>query len=209
MTDIKFITSIVDNINVYYFENFIDQETSDKFLDLLEDKMIYNSEEDSKVFVFGKYHKIPRKHVGYGDPGTKYKFSGTTVNAKSWNNNDDICMYLKLFKKKVESLTNQKFNFVLINRYKDGYDSIGPHCDDEKDLGKTPNIVGLSFGTARKIVFESKQDTILYPKSIPLVLKHGSLYIMNHPTNNYWKHSIPKDPKVKNVRISLTFRYMI
>lgn len=209
MAQTKFITSIVDNINVYYFEQFIESAFADQFLELMENEMIYNSDEDSKVCVFGKYYKIPRKQVAYGDKGIKYNFAGSTVQAKDWNNHNKICEYLRIIRDKIEILTKKKFNFVLINRYKDGYDCIGSHSDDEKDLGKDPDIVGINFGAERKIVFKSKKNTCLLPKTISLRLKHGSLYIMNHPTNIYWKHSIPKELAITKVRISLTFRNMI
>lgn len=207
---IKFISSIVDNIDVHYFEDFIDKKTADSFFNLMEKERgkLYNSDEESMVYIFGKYFKIPRKQVAYGEKGLTYKFSGTTVLAKDWNQNDEICSFLRLFKNKIKKLTGEDYNFVLINRYKDGYDSIGPHSDDEKDLGDKPSIIGINFGAERRIIFESKKQTSILPNSVELNLKHGSLYIMNHPTNKYWKHSIPKDINIKTPRINLTFRKM-
>ena len=208
---LKLISSIVDNINVHYYGDFIDEKTADYFFELAEKNMVYNSAEESKVFIFGKYYKIPRKQVAYGEKGITYKFSGNVVSTIDWNNeNDEICKYLRYFRDKIKRITGEEYNFVLINRYKDGYDNIGSHADDEKDLGKNPNIVGISFGEERNIIFHSKKKPqLLTQENIALPLKHGSLYIMYHPTNIYWKHSLPKDINAKNPRISLTYRKMV
>lgn len=41
---------------------------------------------------------------------------------------------------------------------------------------------------------------------INISLSPSSLYVMNPPTNQNWLHSIIKDNKIGNSRISLTFR---
>lgn len=45
--------------------------------------------------------------------------------------------------------------------------------------------------------------------SLKCELAHGSLCVMQNTTNKYWTHQIPKQLKVKNPRISLTFRCMV
>jgi alkylated DNA repair dioxygenase AlkB len=37
---------------------------------------------------------------------------------------------------------------------------------------------------------------------------NGSLIVMAGDTQQYWKHSVPKDKKVNDRRINLTFRIM-
>jgi len=199
-----------DHINVQYQADFLDQYTADKYYTIFESKLEYNKKDDSKVKVFGKEYFIKRKQVAYGEDGTYYTFAGNTVYAKSWNNSDDIlCRVIKNIKIRVEKKTGKKFNFVLINRYADGDDYIGAHRDDEKELGNEPTIIGVSLGSVRDIAFTPvgfiPEET---PKRLTLELDHGSIFVMNHPTNTYWKHEIPKRANINKPRISLTFRYL-
>lgn len=41
------------------------------------------------------------------------------------------------------------------------------------------------------------------------ILANGSLVVMQGDTQSHWKHEIPKEPKVKEGRISLTFRQLV
>ena len=204
----KNFTSLSDQINVHYYANFLTNHKADKYYAILEQKLTYNSAEESKVKIFGKEHLIPRQQVAYGDPGTYYSFAGIKVEARPWNDKDDIiCRILKNIKHKVELFTGYKFNFVLINKYKDGDQYIGLHKDDEKELGDAPTIVGVSLGAVRDVTFKAT-DVIptTFPNTLSLELEHGSIFVMYHPTNQYWKHSIPKRAHIKKSRISLTFR---
>lgn len=201
--------SLIDNFNVYYCPNFLDKRKADKYFNILENELKYNSKEESKVKIFGKEFYIPRSQVAYGDQGTHYSFAGTKVNAKSWDDKNILCTVLKNIKHKVEIFTGKKFNFVLINRYKDGNQYIGYHSDDEKELGKDPTIVGISLGAERDFMFKPRK---FIPENISsnfeINLGHGSLVSMNPPTNDFWYHSVPKRAAITKPRISLTFRYI-
>lgn len=63
-----------------------------------------------QVKIFGKWFNIPRQQVAFGDPGTKYKFSGTISTSKPWT------PQLLAVRKLVEAVTGSSFNFVLINK---------------------------------------------------------------------------------------------
>lgn len=205
--DTKIYNSSIDYINVIYKPEFIKEKQADKFLRIFEKNLIYNKDVDSKVKIMGKYYTIPRKQVGYGEPGTYYKFAGNIVYANNWNEDNVICRVIKSIKKKVESLTNEKFNFVLINRYSNGSHSIGHHFDDEKDLLEKSSIIGVSFGAKRDIQFKAINiKPVTLPNLINISLSHGSCIVMKDPTNENWKHAIPKRSNIKNPRISLTFR---
>lgn len=201
--------SYIDNINVHYTKNFLDKELADEYFQILENNLEYYTDEESSVVVYGKVHNIPRKQVAYGDKNLSYKFSGNNIKAYSWDEDNEICKVLKKIKKKVEMFTGRKFNFVLINRYADGTQHIGAHSDSEKELGETPDIIGVSLGASRdfKLTPWNFQPEKM-PNDLTINLEHGSLVAMYHPTNNFWKHSIPKRLTVKEPRISLTFRYI-
>jgi len=200
-----------DNLFLIYYKSFIPKHIADNYFDLFEKYIIYNSAESSKIKIFGKEIEIPRKQVAYGDPGTFYNFSGLKVDAISWNDDNPLCNVLNKLKTAVNNQFCQNFNFVLINRYANGSDYIGFHADDENDLSYYSPIVGLSFGAERDIQFKNSDSGINYEfdnKKNSLKLEHGSCISINYPTNNFWKHSIPKRANVKSPRINLTFRVM-
>ncbi|GBO07461.1 DNA oxidative demethylase ALKBH2 [Araneus ventricosus] len=101
----------------------------------------------------------------------------------------------------VDKNENENLNYVFINRYENGLDYLGFHKDDEKDMDSNFPIVTFSFGIKRDIIFKRKKY-----KNVKIPLEHGSMLVMYPPTNQFWYHGIPKRKKVKDVRISLTFR---
>lgn len=206
---LKTFCSLKDNLNVHYKADFIEEHKANKYYHIFEKELVYDTAEQSKVVVYGKEHYVPRKQTSYGDPGTYYSFSGATVYAHPWDNDNIVCKIIKNIKHKVEVFTGKKFNFVLINRYKDGNDSIGAHRDNEGGLGDSPVIAGVSLGAMRDVCFAPyKFIPEILPKRITLQLDHGSIFVMYPPTNTYWTHEIPKRANVNKPRISLTFRYL-
>lgn len=196
------IYNLSTGLNLTYKPQFIDKKLSYIYFKVFESNIIYNSAEESKVKIYGKLIEIPRSQIAYGEKGTFYKFAGTTIKAKDWNLDGPVEKILLKIRHDVEVFTGYKFNFVLINKYENGDKYIGYHSDDEKDLGPNPNIVGVSFGAKRPIYFKHKNAK---DAEIKLDLNVGSLVMMTHPTNMYWKHSIPKKKDI-GCRISLTFR---
>ncbi|NXD12621.1 ALKB2 demethylase, partial [Nothocercus nigrocapillus] len=160
--------------------------------------------ERTKLHIFGKWHNIPRQQVTYGDPELTYTYSGVTFSPKPW------IPVLDRIRDRVALHTGHTFNFVLINRYKDGCDHIGEHRDDERELVPHSPIASVSFGACRDFVFrhcESRgKKATRHIKPIKLQLAHGSLLMMKYPTNVYWYHSVPVRKKVLAPRINLTFR---
>lgn len=123
-------------------------------------RVTYNSDELSKIRIGGVDRYIPRKQIAFGDPNASYGFSGARVMAYNWDVNDGsingrVGKQLKKIRSMIESYTNKKYNYVLVNKYRDGNDYVGYHSDDEKELGEFPTIVGLSFGQERYIYFKS------------------------------------------------------
>ncbi|KAI5625288.1 DNA oxidative demethylase ALKBH2, partial [Silurus asotus] len=185
---------------------FSREEANRLFLQL-EDEVEYFTGEQAKVQVFGKMHSVPRKQATYGDEGLVYSFSGVHLAARVWTPT------LEYIRNAVTGATGHTFNFVLINRYKDGQDHIGEHRDDERELDPSCPIASVSLGAARDFVFRHK-DARKEPKKcqiepVKLELAHGSLLLMNPPTNTYWYHSLPVRRKVKTTRINLTFRRIV
>lgn len=193
-------------LNLHYTRGLVDAEDSKTIFRLLERHLTYNSAKDSKVLIFGKYVDIPRRQVAYGEPGTFYRFAGNVVEARNWYEDGIIETLLRKLRHKLEVHAGSQFNFVLINRYEDGDQYIGFHTDSEADLGPEPKIAGISFGAVRPLHFKRISTGTT---DIKVDLDPGSVVIMHHPTNVYWKHSIPKTAKKIGPRISLTYRKMV
>ncbi|PAA70691.1 hypothetical protein BOX15_Mlig014270g2, partial [Macrostomum lignano] len=95
------------------------------------------------------------------------------------------------------------FNSCLINFYKDGSINIPWHSDDEVELGPNPTIASISIGAARDFHMRPKGSTnIAWSQR----LASGSLLIMSGATQSHFQHAVLKDPKVKDLRVNLTFR---
>ncbi|XP_031351617.1 DNA oxidative demethylase ALKBH2-like isoform X2 [Photinus pyralis] len=181
---------------------------ADRIMNQLENDVEYYSGNLTKVKIFGKLYNIPRQQVAYGDEGLTYRFSGVTIPAKTW------IPPLKSIRDLIFRLTGVEYNFVLVNRYRNGSDHIGEHRDGESDLDPSAPIASLSLGQQRQFVLKhgdcrkkgpAKRDV---PK-VTIELQHGSLLLMNPPTNQYWYHSLPPRKNANDVRINLTFRKIV
>ncbi|XP_066146927.1 DNA oxidative demethylase ALKBH2-like [Euwallacea fornicatus] len=202
--ELKWKELTAENLNITY-STLLSQSLANTLMEELEKTIHYYTGDLTKVKIFGKWHQIPRQQVAYGDQGLKYTFSGTTIAAKPW------LPVLTAIKELVEKVSNQSYNFVLINRYRNGNDHIGEHRDDEKELNKHTPIASLSLGQERTFVLKHRDARLkgkLYRKiaSVKIQLEHGSLLLMNYPTNEYWYHSLPQRRNCPGVRINLTFR---
>ncbi|XP_078237963.1 DNA oxidative demethylase ALKBH2 [Pogona vitticeps] len=180
---------------------------ADRLFQELEKEVEYFDGQLTKLHIFGKWHNIPRKQVTYGDPGLTYTYSGVTFSPKPW------IPVLDCIRDRLRLATGHAFNFVLINRYKDGRDHMGEHRDDEKELAPRSPIASVSFGAPRDFVFRHGASRGRNPSRrlgpVKLLLEHGSLLMMNFPTNRDWYHSLPTRRKVLAPRINLTFRKVV
>ncbi len=161
----------------------------------LDEEIRWNQE---TVSFYGKTYTPSRRTASYGDPGTKYKYSGTEKNPDRWTPN------LLKIKEMVETATGREYNFVLCNLYPDGNSYIGYHCDNEKDIVPGSTIASISLGAERDFLLKKKDEKDRPP--IKVSLPSGSLLTMEGSTQENWKHSVPARKKVRGKRINLTFR---
>ena len=102
----------------------------------------------------------------------------------------------------INKVFNTNFNTILMNVYKNGLDNISLHKDKEVGWVKNTGFLTLSFGAERdfqiKEVKTNKINTILH--------KNGMGILMDYPMNDFYLHGVPVRKKVKDTRISLTFR---
>ena len=93
-----------------------------------------------------------------------------------------------------------------MNKYKDGSKSLGSHSDDQSALDKERKlVVGLSYGPGIRIfrIRDKKTNKII----LDYEQKPCTLIAMEGEFQNEFKHEIPVQKKVKEERISLTFRH--
>ena len=149
-----------------------------------------------RIKMFGREIDSPRLSCWIGDPGTDYKYSGVKFAPHPWH-----AVLLPIRERLVRELS-VPFNSVLANLYRDGKDSMGWHSDDEPELGPEPVIASVSLGAGRRFVFKRKRDGL----KRELVLRHGSLLVMQRDTQREWRHALPRTDKATNERMNLTFR---
>lgn len=149
------------------------------------------------IKIYGKIIPLPRLTSWYGDPGKSYSYSGINSQPNTWNKG------LLYIKEKIEEISFDKFNSVLLNWYRNGEDYLSWHADDEKELGTNPVIASVNFGETRDFVIRRNDDP---SKKIVIPLKHGTLLIMRGEIQNFWQHSVPKRKKIQGSRFNLTFR---
>lgn len=175
-----------------YDSGFLPKQEADSLLDFLRQNVTW---EQKFYNYYGKQVAQPRLTAWYADGSNmEYSYSGVTQVVQPW-----LPELLEL-KKKIEAVSGAEYNSVLLNFYRDGSDSVGLHADDEKELGKDPNIASISLGAVRTFQLVKGNSTIEYE------LDHGSLLVMSGTTQLYWKHAIPKAYGLKEGRINLTFR---
>lgn len=183
----------IPNGEFLHIRQFFSKSLSDKYFRTLLDAIDWKQE---KMNMYGKELLFPRLTAWYGDNDKPYTFSGITLQPNKWTPE------LLEIKKEVETKVDASFNSVLLNRYRNGNDSISWHTDAEKELGKNPVIASVNFGATRE--FQLKH--INTNEKISIELSHGSLLIMMGELQHFWKHQIPKTKKTVGERINLTFR---
>ena len=186
----------ITNGEFIYLPHFFSKSESDFFLKALCEEVLWKQE---SMNMYGKTIDFPRLTAWYGDNDKPYSFSGITLNPTPWN--DEILT----IKNKIEPESKVIFNSVLLNRYRNGSDSISWHTDAEKELGKNPVIASANFGETRK--FQLRH--IATKEKLEIELKHGSLLIMQGELQHFWQHQVPKSAKPLKERINLTFRVII
>lgn len=153
-----------------------------------------------EITMFGRTIQVPRLSAWYGDPGAAYTYSGIALTPLPWI--PELTPAVEL----AAELALCSFNSVLINRYRNGRDSVGWHSDDEPELGANPVIASLSLGATRVFRMRRRDNHTVQHR---LELNSGDLVVMRGATQRLWAHQVPKTAKPVGERINLTFRTVI
>ncbi|WP_440132638.1 alpha-ketoglutarate-dependent dioxygenase AlkB family protein [Chitinophaga sancti] len=176
-----------------YYPHFYTAQVADAYFRSLMAGIDWKQE---GMMMYGKPVQFPRLMAWYGDEGSSYAFSGKRYVPAAWTKE------LLEMKEQVSVPAGVAFNSVLLNRYRNGNDSMGWHADDEPELGTDPVIASVNFGATRRFMFRHQRAGLKYE----LNLTHGSLLIMKGSLQHHWQHQVPKTAKPMGERINLTFR---
>lgn len=154
---------------------------------------------DNRYTVSGRQFTLPRLQTWHADPGINYSYSNNLLPTRPWT------PLLSEIRARLEAFLNYPFNSVLANLYRDGEDYVGWHADNEPELGEQPFIASLTFGAERHFAFRHKKS----PENGRIVLRSGTLLIMQPDFQHHWLHSVPIDPDASEARINLTFRKLV
>jgi alkylated DNA repair dioxygenase AlkB len=184
---------IEDGGVLIYYPHFFPTDEADALFTSLRGTIAWKQER-------GRFNRpFPRLTALYADEGVSYTYSGVTYPPLVWT------PALDAVRRRVVTAAGAPFNSVLLNRYRDGSDSIGFHADDEPELGVNPIVPSISLGSERRFVLRHRKSG----QRIEYELTHGSLLIMAGTTQHHWHHAVPKTAAAVGERINLTFRNLM
>ena len=151
---------------------------------------------EREIVLYGKRIMQPRL-VGWAGE-VPYRYSGQTLEPRAFT------ATVRALTDSVNTFAGTRFNHVLLNRYRDGRDNMGLHADDEPELGHDPVVATLSLGATRRLSLVPRRPRDGARRS--LELPAGSLLVMRGACQRRFRHGIPREPRVTDERVSLTFR---
>lgn len=185
------------NSSIRYIPDFFTPEEASQLYTQLKEECAWRSD---RIQVFGKWYDQPRLTALYGEEGRSYTYSGIAMHPLPFT------PLLQSIKAKAEACSEANFSSCLLNYYRNGGDSNGWHADDEPELGINPVIASISLGSPRYFHLRPKKAT---RDTYKLLLKPGSLLVMEGETQHHWQHQIPKSKRITEGRINLTFRNIL
>lgn len=182
--------------NADYFGEVFHLDDSNRFFDDLKANIDWQHDQ---AVIYGKRIVTKRKVAWHADQPFHYRYSQTSKVAKPWTSS------LLTIKQHIEELSGETFNACLLNLYHSGQEGMAYHSDGEHELKKQGAIASVSFGAKRPFFFKHKHSG----ERIDIELEHGSLLIMRGKIQDHWLHSLPIRKRISQVRINLTFRYVM
>lgn len=149
------------------------------------------------IHLYGKQVPLPRLSSWHGDSDRPYTYSGLTLQPNPWNKP------LDWLRDQLAALTGIRFNSVLLNWYRSGEDHISWHTDAEAELGQNPVIASINLGVTRRFLLRRRDNP---QDKLELPLGHGTLLVMSGALQHHWQHSVPKEKRIRQSRVNLTFR---
>ena len=153
-------------------------------------------EERPEIIVYGKPCRQHRNIGFFSDESIGYNYSKKLMASKHLS----TCLLNLLVD--INTMLGTKFNGILVNKYMDGSDYIGAHSDDETGLDGL-GVVSISYGAERIFRIRDKNDkTIICDEPTT----HCGILHMGGNFQKLYTHEIPMQKKIKEPRISFSFR---
>ncbi|MCB9640042.1 MAG: alpha-ketoglutarate-dependent dioxygenase AlkB [Myxococcales bacterium] len=179
---------------ILLFRGVFDQETQARlFLRLREETNWL----DKTFRSDGKEVKLPRLTANYGERA--YNYSGFLFSPEPWT------PLLEELKRCAEDYSQESFNALILQFYRDGQDSVGWHSDDDPCVDPVTTLVSLSFGGTRGFHLRHKLQK---EQHLEIPVHGGDLLIMRGDLQQHYVHKIPKIAQAEP-RINLTFRQVM
>ena len=163
--------------------------------------------QEPAIFVYGKWGKQKRNIGFFSDESKGYKYSTTFIPSQPLATSPVLSWLLT----SVNQALQTTFNGILVNQYVDGSKKLSAHSDDEAGLDKRKRAVaGIAFGPGAaqrpfRIRNKATGEIILDVMQEP-----GMLIVMEgEDFQKLYTHEIPERLRVKEERISVTFRHHI
>lgn len=165
--------------------------------------------QQEEIVMYGRRIAVPRLTAFFGEPGLNYRYSGLDHRAEGWPE------LLREVRARLSSQFDQPFNYVLLNRYRDGRDYMGWHSDDEAAV--RGGVASISLGSARRFTIRRKASASAAQKAAKpgpissLSLASGSLLYMPPGFQQHYLHALPKASDGAyglGERLNLTFRWL-
>jgi alkylated DNA repair dioxygenase AlkB len=171
---------------------FIDKELFERCISYVEPQL----EERPEIIVYGKPCKQHRNVGFFSNESIGYKYSKKLMASKPLSTSlSDLIVA-------INNMLGTQFNGILVNKYLDGNDYIGAHSDDETGLDGI-GVVAISYGAERIFRIRNKNDkTIICDEPTT----HCGILHMGGNFQKLYTHEIPMQKKIKESRISFTFR---
>ena len=180
----------VPDADLLQIDGLFSKEESDHYYNILLNNTTWKEYE---MPMYDKTVTAPRMVAWYGES-----------NREDRQTNSNWPPEILAIKERVEKETKMHFNYVLLNLYRNGNDSVAWHSDKTKSTNKDLNIASVTFGETR--VFRLRHKILKHISPIEIPLHHGTFLLMAGSTNTYWEHQVPKTAKEVLPRINLTFR---
>jgi len=172
--------------DVTYYPAYLDEAEADA---LLADVRASTRFVADTRMMYGRRVAVPRETAGRGEGM-----------AQTWTPG------LLAVRARLETLLGTGFDYVFVNRYRNGRDSVAWHGDHDGSGDPRRVVASLSLGATREFDLRPKPESGLRPRIIPVDVAHGDLIVMAGETQRMWEHRVRKDAYVHEERINLTFR---
>ena len=153
-------------------------------------------EERPEIIIYGKICKQHRNVGFFSDESIGYKYSKKLMKSKPLSKDlSDLLIT-------INKILGTQFNGILVNKYMDGSDYIGAHSDDETGLDGI-GVVAISYGSERIFRIRDKHTkTVVCDEPTT----HCGILHMGGNFQKLYTHEIPIQKKIKEPRMSFTFR---